>query len=93
MEIEFIRIAVCEDILPGRMKIAYEGPPQVRFFLSYLAQRYGPRLRDAIWEGDQLHRSLVVLLNGKNLRSLPRGLDAELSQGDSLVISIALMGG
>ncbi|MCB2190452.1 MAG: hypothetical protein KQI62_02745 [Deltaproteobacteria bacterium] len=93
MEIEVVRIAVCEDILPSRMKIPYEGLPQVGLFLEYLVQQYGPRLREAIWEADQLSQSLVVLLNGKNLRSLPRGLETELCHGDSLVISIPLMGG
>ena len=62
-------------------------------FLDSLNLKLGNRLAAAIYSDHQLRDDICILLNGRNIRVLPEGLNTELKDGDTLFICIVISGG
>jgi MoaD family protein len=61
--------------------------------LEKVADHYGDRLREKIFDSEgRPRRLLTFFINGKNARLL-RGLDTPLSDGDEILILPAVSGG
>lgn len=63
-------------------------------FLHRLADKYGEGFREALFDAEtgQIHHHIVVLVNGRPLRSL-QGLETGLKDGDEVVFLPAYAGG
>ena len=62
-------------------------------FLDFLNRKLGNRLTDAVYCDHQLREDMCILLNGRNIRVLPDGLNTQLKDGDSIFICIVISGG
>lgn len=61
--------------------------------LKVLAERYGGRFRDYIYDGEgRVRDHLIFLINGESIRAL-RGFETVLREGDTLVILPPVGGG
>jgi hypothetical protein len=62
-------------------------------FLDFLDLKLGNRLTDAVYCDHQLREDMCILLNGRNIKVLPDGLNTLLKDGDSIFICIVISGG
>ena len=62
-------------------------------FLDLLNLKMKNRLTSAIYSHNQLREDICILLNGRNTRVLPEGLNTQLKDGDSVFICIVISGG
>jgi len=62
-------------------------------FLNFLNRKLENRLMAAIFANHELREDICILLNGRNTRLLPEGLQIRLNDGDSLFICIVISGG
>lgn len=69
-----------------------ESWPVLRF-LDFLDLKLGNLLTDAIYCHRQLREDICILLNGRNIKVLPDGLNTQLKDGDSIFICIVISGG
>lgn len=69
-----------------------ESWPLVRF-LDFLNRKLEDKLTDAIYSDRRLREDVCILLNGRNTRLLPDGLNTPLKDGDSIFICIVISGG
>jgi adenylyltransferase/sulfurtransferase len=67
-------------------------PTDMGELLRLLSDRYGPAFRNAVFEGDALHRELILLVNGRNVR-LSGGLDTPLHPADEISVFPMVAGG
>jgi MoaD family protein len=67
-------------------------PSDLGELLRLLSDRYGPAFRNAVFEGDALHRELILLVNGRNVR-LSGGLDTPLQPADEVSVFPMVAGG
>lgn len=67
-------------------------PRNIAELLRLLSDRYGPAFRAAVFEGDALHRELILLVNGRNVR-LSGGLDTPLHSADEISVFPMVAGG
>ncbi len=56
----------------------------VRKFIDFIAKNF-PKIKNVISTDDPL-QDLVILVNGKHVEYLPKGLDTELRDGDSVLL-------
>lgn len=63
--------------------------------LHHLADRYGPKLETALFEGPQrrFKRTNIVLLNGVSHWNLKKRLASDLNEGDEVRLSPIITGG
>ena len=63
--------------------------------LRELSNRYGDAFRGLIFdrESGNVREGLMILVNGRQYRYLPRKMDQELEDGDVLAISPPIVGG
>lgn len=62
-------------------------------FLDFLDLKLGSKLTAAIYSKHQLRDDICILLNGRNIRIFPEGLDTKLKDGDGIFICIVISGG
>ena len=62
-------------------------------FIDYLDLKLENKLTAAIYSGRQLRDDICILLNGRNTRVLPEGLNTQLTDGDTVFICIVISGG
>lgn len=67
-------------------------PTDLRELLTTLAQRYGAPFRRAVFAGGDLHREIIILVNGRNVLYL-NGLDTPLATDDEVSIFPMVAGG
>jgi molybdopterin converting factor small subunit len=61
--------------------------------LGTLVAENGQLLAEELYEGDQLRERLAILVNGRNVLSLPEGLRTALGDGDEVLITTIVPGG
>lgn len=61
--------------------------------LAALVAKHGQILAEELYEGDQLKERLAILINGRNVLSLPEGLQTALGDGDEVLITTMVPGG
>lgn len=85
-----------QTALAGQGHLEIEiAPTNLRGLLENLSQRFGPHLAHLLFAFDQadLKPHLQVLINGRNYRYLPHGLDTPLADGDEIVMFPLVDGG
>lgn len=77
------------------LEMQVEEGTSVRGLLEQLTERYGPELRRALIdpESGDLRSVYRVLVTGRDVRLLDRGLQTELQEGDVIALLQALSGG
>ena len=61
--------------------------------LDSLIVRYGPRMAAELMDSDRLKKGLALLVNGRNVLSLPEQFETPLQEGDEVIITIIVAGG
>jgi molybdopterin converting factor small subunit len=61
--------------------------------LDSLVARYGSRMAEELMNQGQLRDGLVLLVNGRNVLSLPEKFETPLQEGDEVLITIMVAGG
>jgi hypothetical protein len=61
--------------------------------LESLVFKFGPRMKEELLDGDELKKGLALLLNGRNVLTLPDKFEALLQEGDEVIITIIVAGG
>jgi molybdopterin converting factor small subunit len=61
--------------------------------LDALVVRHGELLAEEIYEGYKLRERLAIMVNGRNVLSLPGGLKTALGDGDEVLITTVVPGG
>lgn len=84
--------ALTHSLREGRTVI--EGDSMtVTALLHRLIVRYGPRMAEELMENGGLRKGLALLVNGRNVLSLPEKFETPLQDGDEVIISIIVAGG
>ena len=65
----------------------------VRSLIEALTAKYGPGLSEELLEQGNLKDGLCMLVNGRNILSLPQGYETTLRDGDEVLIAIVISGG
>ncbi len=93
MKVQVITAGALTRSLPeGRAAI--EGDDlTVRRLLDSLVARYGSPLAKELLSEGKLREGLVLLVNGRNVLSLPRQFDTPLHDQDEVLVTIVVAGG
>lgn len=84
--------ALTRSIPEGRVDI--EGQDMtVRGLLEVLKSRYGPALASELLDQGDIREGLCMLVNGRNIFSLPQGYGTQLQDGDEVLIALVVAGG
>lgn len=84
--------ATFRELAGERERQVDSSPTDMGELLRLLSDRYGPAFRNAVFEGDALHRELILLVNGRNVR-LSGGLDTPLHPADEISVFPMVAGG
>lgn len=75
-------------------KVVVEGENlTVMGLLDSLIARYGSRMAEELMNQGRLRDGLVLLVNGRNVLSLPEKFETPLQEGDEILITIMVAGG
>jgi molybdopterin converting factor small subunit len=61
--------------------------------LDRLVVRYGPQMAEELMDNSQLRKGLALLVNGRNVLSLPEKFETPLQEGDEVIVTIIVAGG
>ena len=61
--------------------------------LNALIVRYGPRMAEELMDSGRLRKGLALLVNGRNVLSLPEQFETPLQEEDEVIITIIVAGG
>jgi molybdopterin converting factor small subunit len=84
--------ALTHSLPEGRTVVEGEGLT-VKRLLDLLVARYGAEMERELRGGEGLREGLVLLVNGRNVLSLPCRFDTSLRDGDEILITILVAGG
>jgi len=65
----------------------------VQSLLEALVTKYGSRMATELMNQGKLREGLVLLINGRNVLSLPAKYETPLREGDEVLITIMVAGG
>jgi molybdopterin converting factor small subunit len=65
----------------------------VQSLLETLVSKYGSRMARELMSQGRLREGLVLLINGRNVLSLPEKYETLLKEGDELLVTIMVAGG
>lgn len=78
----------------GRDRLAFEKTAvTVRELLDSLVLKHGEKLKKELFAGEEIRNGISLLVNGRNVLSLPDGFDTPLRDGDELIIAVIMAGG
>ncbi len=61
--------------------------------LDRLIVQYGPRMAEELMDAGRLRKGLALLVNGRNVLSLPERFETPLQEGDEVIVTIIVAGG
>jgi molybdopterin converting factor small subunit len=61
--------------------------------LESLITQYGPRMAVELMDNGQLRKGLALLVNGRNVLSLPEKFETPLREEDEVIVTIIVAGG
>lgn len=79
--------------LPGGRTVVEGDDLTVARVLEALVARYGPGMAQELMERSRLREGLALLVNGRNVLSLPERFETLLRDGDEILIAIMVAGG
>ena len=65
----------------------------VRKLIRAMVDKYGPGLEKELLYGEDIREGLSLLVNGRNILSMPEKYDTPLKEGDMVLIAILVAGG
>ena len=65
----------------------------VQDVLNALVMKYGQTMADELLENGELRKGLCLLVNGRNVLSLPNTFRTSLKNGDEVIIAAIVAGG
>lgn len=65
----------------------------VEGLLDRLIERYGPQMAEELMDDGGLRKGLALLVNGRNVLSLPEKYGTPLREGDEVIVTIIVAGG
>lgn len=84
--------ALTRSIPEGKVDI--EGQDMtVRGLIKVLKGRYGPTLASELLDQGGIREGLCMLVNGRNIFSLPQAYETPLQDGDEVLIALVVAGG
>ena len=84
--------ALTHSLPIGKVVIEGEGLT-VRGLIESLIARYGSRMAEELVNQGELRDGLVLMVNGRNVLSLPATFETPLMEGDEVLITITVAGG
>ena len=79
--------------LPNNQDIVEGNVLNIRGALDALVQKYGQILAEELFNGEDLKEGLALLINGRNVLSLPKNYQTLLNDKDEIIITTQLEGG
>ena len=79
--------------IPGGKDVIEGRDLTVRRLIEALVAKYGPGLETELLEQGIIREGLCMLVNGRNILSLPKKYETILQDGDEVLISIVVAGG
>jgi len=93
LKIQVVTAGALTHSLPiGKVVIEGEGLT-VRGLIESLIARYGSRMAEELVNQGELRDGLVLMVNGRNVLSLPATFETPLMEGDEVLITITVAGG
>lgn len=74
------------------VEVEVEGGMRVIDLLRELANTLPPKFREYVFEGNEVSRFLIILINGRGISEM-RGLETELKDGDEVALLPPVSGG
>ena len=84
--------ALTHSLPSGEVFVDAEGQTVIEM-LHALVARYGQAMARELMTDGRVRDGLAVLVNGRNVLSLPHGFDTILEDGDQVAITIMIPGG
>jgi len=84
--------ALTHSLRSGEVLVDAEGQTVIEM-LQALVARYGQAMAQELMTEGRVRDGLAVLVNGRNVLSLPHGFDTVLEDADQVAITIVFPGG
>ena len=65
----------------------------VRALIRAMVEKYGIGLKKELLDQDHIREGLCLLVNGRNILSMPEKYNTPLQDGDEVLISVLVAGG
>ena len=75
-----------EDVLEG-------ADFTIRSLIEALVKKFGPGLEAELLDGEEINEGLCMLVNGRNILSMPQKYDTSLQDGDEVFVTVLVSGG
>ncbi|GAB4338405.1 MAG: hypothetical protein Kow0099_12410 [Candidatus Abyssubacteria bacterium] len=93
MKVNVCIVGFLEDALPGGKGVIEAEDMTVSGMLDDLTDRLGEGATQKLRSGKDLREGLSLLVNGRNVLSLPDKFQTRLNDGDQVVITVRVSGG
>ena len=81
------------QIMPGGKDVIEGRDLTVRRLIEVLVAKYGPGLEKELLDHGNIKDGLSMLVNGRNILSLPKKYETPLQDGDEVLVTIVVAGG
>ena len=65
----------------------------IRSLIQALVNKFGPGLEAELLVGEEIKEGLCMLVNGRNILSMPERYDTSMQDGDEVFITVLVSGG
>ena len=65
----------------------------IRSLIEALAKKFGPGLEAELLDGEEIKEGLCMLVNGRNILSMPERYETFLQDGDEVFVTVLVSGG
>ena len=86
-------VGVLSHILPNSKEILEGNEFTVRRVLEVLENKYGKPLTEELFKDGKLKNAISILINGRNIRSMPYKFQTVLKDEDEIIITSHITGG
>lgn len=93
VKIKITAVGVLNHILPKNKEIIEVNEHTVRGVLDILMNKYGKPLAEELLEEGRLKDDLSILVNGRNILSMPNKFQTVLKDNDEIIITAYITGG
>ncbi|RJP24428.1 MAG: MoaD/ThiS family protein [Candidatus Abyssobacteria bacterium SURF_5] len=93
MKIKFSVVGVSEESFPAEPESLQVNSRTVQDLLDSLFNRYGAHAAAKLFDSNGLRPGLSLLVNGRNVLSLPDRYQTRLQDLDEIVITVRVTGG